>query len=123
MGSGMGMGMGSRLYDPNTELTVSGKVTAVETIPGNHGWDGLHLTLEANSGITYDVHLGPAAYIHRKDFAFAKGDKINVTGSRILYHGAQIMVARQVVKGGKTLLLRDAQGRPYWAGRWQGTDN
>lgn len=125
MGSGMGsgMGMGNRLYDPTTELTVSGKVTAVETIAGNHGWDGLHLTLQAKSGDTYQVHLGPADYIHRKDFTFAEGDRVKVTGSSILYHGDRVIVARQITKGGKTLVLRDGQGHPYWAGRWQGRDN
>ncbi len=66
---------------------------------------------------TEDVRLGPAAFVQSKGFAFAAGDAVTVTGSKISVAGKAVVVAREVRKGGKVLTLRDENGRPLWAGR------
>lgn len=112
---GMGRGRGGRLYNPATETTVKGTVDEVETITGRRGLGGTHLTLKAESG-TFDVHLGPSAFLTEKNFKFAKGDQVEVTGSKVTYQGHDAIVAREVKMGGKVLTLRDAQGIPEWSG-------
>jgi DNA/RNA endonuclease YhcR with UshA esterase domain len=115
-----GMGKAHRMYDPTTETTISGTIEEVHTIAGRGGWSGLHLTLKTEDG-EFDVHVGPAAYVEKEHFTFAKGDEIEVTGSKVMYEEHDAIIAREIVKDGETLTLRDAHGYPEWAGRWRDT--
>jgi hypothetical protein len=45
---------------------------------------------------------------------FSKGDAISVTGSKVKQEGGYLMLAREVVKGQDTLVLRDDKGSPVW---------
>jgi hypothetical protein len=46
--------------------------------------------------------------------AFAKGDEIGITGSKIKLEDANIILAREIVKGTDTLMFRDDKGKPIW---------
>lgn len=107
-------GRGARHYDPSTEATVQGTVSTVTEIPGNRGWNGIHLSLQAANG-TYEVHVGPSAYVSQRGFTFLKGDRIEVTGSVVALNGANSLIAREIKKDGKVLSLRDKQGFPAWS--------
>jgi len=104
-----------RMYDPATETNLKGTVEAV-TQPTRGQMMGTHLTVKAGDE-TRDVMLGPSNFITSKGFAFAKGDSVEVTGSKITMGGADYIIAREIVKDGKTLTLRDKTGTPQWAGR------
>jgi len=101
-------------YDPKTEMTMPGTVEEVTQLASGHGWHGTHLTVKTDAG-TFDVHLGPADFVAGQQFAFAKGDKIEVTGSKVNMQGTDVILAREVKKDGRTLVLRNAQGVPNWA--------
>ena len=107
--------MGMPRYDASTETKISGTVQEVVQ-PQRGRMDGIHLMVKAESGII-EVHLGPASFIAREGFSFAKGDAVEITGSKVTINGAEVVIAREVVKDGKTLTLRDKTGRPMWAGR------
>jgi hypothetical protein len=77
---------------------------------------GTHLVVKgADSAM--EVMLGPTKYVGDQGFSFAKGDSIQVTGSKMTMCGKEFIIAREVVKDGKTLTLRDKSGRPKWAGQ------
>lgn len=101
---------GQRMYNPGTETTLKGTVEEVLTQAGKRGRSGIHLNLKVDQQI-YNVHVGPSFYISAQQFSFAKGDTLEVTGSKI---GADTLIAREIVKDGKTLTLRDSQGLPKW---------
>ena len=110
-----GPGRRQRLYDPNTEVTVSGTVQDVQQHTGRRGrWTGTHLVLNADSGV-FDVHVGPTSYLTQKQFSFAKGDTIKVLGSKVQVGNKEALLAREITKDGKVLTLRDAQGVPQWS--------
>jgi len=113
---GAARGKGGRLYNPASETTVKGTVEEVKTISRGRGWGGTHLDLKTESG-TFDVHLGPSGFLKKQNFKFAKGDQIEVTGSKVKYQGHDAIIAREVKIGAKVLTLRDAQGIPEWSGR------
>ncbi len=117
-GSG-GWGMGGsyqRMYDPATVETVSGEVTAVEQMAPVKGMRyGIHLMLKTEKE-TISVHLGPGWFIERQDIRIEKGDKVQVTGSRVTVAGKPAIIAAEVVKGKDRLLLRDKVGIPAWSG-------
>lgn len=108
-------GYGGRMYDPKTEVTVKGTIQDVQQQTGKQGWSGTHLTLNTD-GSVLDVHVGPSSYVAQKQFSFAKGDKIEVVGSKVTISGKEALLAREITKDGKTLVLRNAQGVPEWSG-------
>jgi hypothetical protein len=117
--SGMGQGAG-RMYNPATETTVKGAVEEVRQVSGPRGGPGgTHLILKTDKE-TLEVRLGPTTFLEKEKFTFARGDQIEVTGSKVKIGGADALIAREVKKDGKTLTLRDAQGVPAWSGGRRG---
>lgn len=114
MGPGGGKGKGARNYDKASEVTVKGVVEDVTHPTGRKGGAGTHLTLQSDQG-TFDVHVGPSSYISSQQFAFAKGDTIEVVGSKVKVNGQDALLARQITKEGKVLSLRNEQGFPLWS--------
>ncbi len=103
-----------RYYNPQTIETVSGRVLAIERVAGRGPFAGIHLTLKTRTG-ELSVHLGPSWYIDKQALRIAPHDTIEVTGSRVTYHGKVVLVAAEVRRGNETLMLRDAQGLPLWS--------
>ncbi len=108
------MGMAGRIFDPATVQTVAGEVADVKRFDGRRG-EGVHLDLATAEG-TLPVHLGPAWFLEKQAVKIAKGDRVEVTGSRVTFGGKPALVAQVVKKGDATLTLRDAAGVPAWAG-------
>ena len=114
---------GARLYDQNTETTIKGTVEEVKTayLPGGGAsaqarqeFGGpIYLNLKTDSG-TLRVYVGPSSFLESKNFKFAKGDQIEVTGSKLPNRDA--IIAREVKRGDQVLVLRNAQGIPQWSG-------
>ena len=121
-GGGQGRGWGvsgpySRIYNPKTVETLSGEVVSVDKFtPGKRMAYGVHFTLKTEKE-TIPVHLGPGWYMEKQAVTIAAGDKVEVTGSRIMYQGKPAIIAAEVKKGDQVLQLRDASGVPAWAGQ------
>jgi hypothetical protein len=119
--AGRGMGMMMH-YDKSTEVTVAGTVEAVETMPrlgGGRGpgmaMGGTHLTFKTATE-TFDVHLGPSAWLADQKFDIATGDTLTIVGSTVTVNGEKALIAREITKGDRKITLRDADGFPAWAG-------
>ena len=84
----MNMGGQAPIYDTATEVTLKDTVEEVKTVSGmmggfgRMGMQGTHLVLKSDQD-TVDVHLGPSAFLAEKKVEIAKGDAIEVTGSRM----------------------------------------
>jgi hypothetical protein len=109
---------GMRSYNPATEVTLTSVVVdEVKQIPGPaNGPGGVHLIVRAQTG-PVEVDLGPSGFITSKNFELMKGDIVTVIGSKAQRVGHEVIIAREITKGDKVLSLRDANGRPLWAGR------
>ncbi len=106
------------MYDPATETTLTGTVDSVQQFPGAccRGYQsGTHVTVKTDAGPT-EVHLGPTTFLTKHELSFAKGDKIEVTGSKVKSGDTSFVIAREVKKGDKTVTLRDKAGKPEWSG-------
>lgn len=104
-------------YNPASVITVKGTVQEVKEYKGRGGSSGTHLIVQTERHGTLDVHLGPTSYIAQKQFPLAKGDHVEITGSEV---NPGNLTAREVTKSGKKLELREASGRPLWAGAGRG---
>ena len=112
--SGKGLTPGSRMYDPNTETTFKAVVQEVKEVPGPGHGTGTHLTVKSGNDV-YDVHVGPTWYLKQQKYTFATGDEVEVTGSKVKYQGADVIIARQIKKDGGVWTLRNARGIPLWS--------
>ena len=110
----------SPMYDVKTETTIKGTVQSVETVTGTggrgrHALGGTHLVVKAEKE-TVEIHVGPTAYLTEKGITLAKGDTLEILGSRVTIDNEPVVIARQIKKSDNTWTLRDTSGRPLWSG-------
>jgi hypothetical protein len=103
-------------YDPHTETKIKGAVEEVRLPPTGSEKEIAHLLVKNGTEID-DVYLYPKSFLDEMGVGFSKGDQIAVTGSMVKHDGADLVLAREVVKGNDTLVLQDDQGNPVWS--WQ----
>jgi hypothetical protein len=99
----------SSMYDVKTETTIKGTVESVETVTGTRGrgrrgLGGTHLTVKTGKE-TLEVHVGPTAYLTEKGITIAKGDTLEILGSRVTIDKEPVVIARQIRKGDNTWTL------------------
>jgi hypothetical protein len=86
--------------------SISGEIMAIDKVTPMKGMDyGIHLKVKAGKE-RVSVQLGSAWYIERLDAKLAKGDAVEVKGSRITYNGNPAIVAAEVRKADTALKLR-----------------
>jgi hypothetical protein len=107
-------GINGPRYDVNTETKIKGTVEEVKLPPQGKKEEIAHLLLKAGTE-TIDVYLCPRSFLDDMGVSFSKGDEITLTGSRVKQGEADLILAREVVKGADTLVLRDAKGSPVWS--------
>lgn len=97
-------------YNPATVTQVEGVVTAVRQVPGNDALAGVHVTLKAKTG-SYDVMVGPAAFLKLTKTNIVNGEYIQVRGSLV---SGNVILGQEFDDNTGTLVLRDAVGTPVW---------
>ena len=107
----------SGLYDPKTVVTVTGIVVSMTPPAVQKGLPYLvYLTLQTEAE-TIAVFLGPNPYMDKLPVKIKALDRIEVTGSKVIWGGKAVLVAAKVKKGGQVMRLRNAKGIPVWSGR------
>ena len=105
-------------YDAATVVDVKVTVVSIREVAKTEPLDGLYLTVKTEAGTfkteTLEVYVGPADFVKTFGIAFAKGDQIQVIGSRVKVDGADLVLAREVTRRETTLILRDKNGEPFW---------
>jgi hypothetical protein len=100
-------------YDLATEAKMKGTVEELKLPDKGKDKEAAHLTLKTTDA-TIDVYLCPKSFLDDMGSTLAKGDEVNLTGSKVKQDGADMILAREVVKGADTLVLRDDKGKPVW---------
>src|SRR5207248_9471365 len=102
-------------YDPTPEVTLKGTVDEVRDreCPVSGGM-GSHIILRLSADKTIEVHLASTKFVKAYELVFAKGDNIEVTGSKVTFEGVETIFAREVKRGNDTFVFRDKDGKPVW---------
>ena len=102
-------------YDPAAEKVFKGVVSEVRDreCPMSRGV-GSHVALTLADGSTIEVHLAPSKFVKIYDLTFAKGDQLEVTGTKVNFEGVDTIFAREVKRGSDTFVFRDKEGKPVW---------
>jgi len=104
---------GAPKYDAATETKMKGTVEELKLPEKGHDKEIVHLVMK-NGDDTVDIYLCPKSFMDDMGVTFTKGEEIAFTGSKVKQGGADMVLAREVVKGQDTLTLRDDKGRPVW---------
>jgi len=100
-------------YDTATESKFKGTIEDLKLPPKGSEKQIAYLTIKSGTD-TFEIYLCPKSYIDDMGVSFAKGDEIAFTGSKVKQGEADMVLAREVVKGTDTLVLRDDKGNPVW---------
>jgi len=100
-------------YDLQTETKIKGNIVDVKLPPKGSEKEIVHLMLKSGAD-TLDIYLCPKSFMDDMGMDFAKGDDISLTGSKVKQADADLILAREVVKGNNTFVMRDAKGAPVW---------
>ncbi len=100
-------------YDTATTVEFTCVVTEVYEVARRNPMHGVHLKVDTGRE-TVDVYLGPTEFMKQFDFTFAKGDRVDIAGSKVKAAGATVVLAKEVRRQSQTVYLRDSSGAPYW---------
>ena len=100
-------------YDVATETKFKGTIQDLKLPEKSNNKEIAHFTIKSGTD-TCDLYLCPKFFMDDMGVIFAKGDEIAFTGSKVKQGEAEMILAREVVKGEDTLVLRDAKGNPVW---------
>jgi hypothetical protein len=100
-------------YDPATETKLKGVVEELKFLPPTGGKPSAYLVIKSGQD-TVQVFLCPKSFLDDMGANFKPADEIQVTGSKVKQDGADLILAREVVKGDDTLTLRFKDGKPAW---------
>lgn len=103
-------------YDASTEAKFKGTIEELKLPPDGKGKEIAHLLIKNADG-TLDLYLCPKAFMDDMGVTFTKGEELVITGSKVKQGNGDMVLARQVVRGTETLVLRDDKGNPVWV--WQ----
>ena len=101
-------------YDLSTESKMKATVQEVKLPAKGSEKEIAHLLVKIGTD-TFDVYLCPKAFLDDMGVNFSQGEEIVLTGSRIKQGEAELILAREVVRGNDTLVLRDEKGNPIWS--------
>jgi hypothetical protein len=102
-------------YDATTEAKVNAIVEELRLPAKGSEKEAAHLLVK-NGTDMLDVYLCPASFLKDMGVSFTKGDEIALTGSKIKRESGELFLAKEVIKGTDTLVLRDEKGSPVWSG-------
>jgi hypothetical protein len=107
------------VFDPATLRTLHGTVLSVQPFQRMQGTRyGVRVRIDVDGERAY-VYLGPQGYLASHGLMLEPGDEVVVTGSVLGEAGQRIIIATEIIDGGRTYVLRDPDGRPQWRG-WRG---
>jgi hypothetical protein len=101
-------------YDLHTETKMKATVEEVKLPPKGSEKEVAYLLVKIETD-SVDVYLCPKSFFDDMGMSFSKGDEVALTGSKVKHGEADLVLAREVVRGNDTFVLRDEKGNPVWA--------
>ena len=102
-------------YDPSTETTLKITVAELKLVPPEGPKPIAYLLPKPGAEKEpLQIFLCPKKFLDEIGVAFKADDAIQVTGSKVKQDGNELILAREVVKGGETLTFRFQDGKPAW---------
>lgn len=104
---------GAPEYHASREATISGPVLYLGDEPSGAAWAGVYVIMKDGQN-EIAIYLGPSSFLAKEGLQLHMQDSVKILGSRTQWSGSEIILARQVTAGHKTVILRNEQGEPRW---------
>jgi len=104
---------GAPKYDLQTESKKKGIIDEVKLLTLGSRKDFVQLILKSGEE-KLSVFICPKPFQDEMGITFTKGDEIAVTGSKVKQEEADVILARELVRGTDTLQFRDDKGKAVW---------
>jgi hypothetical protein len=98
-------------YDITKEVKIKGTVTEVKQ-PATPSEPIVLVVKSLDNDVM--VQLAPASFLKEIDCWIKAGEEVEVTGAKVPDATQDVMMAREVVFGNNTMVLRDQKGVPIW---------
>ena len=100
-------------YDLHTETKTDGVIDEVNQLSIGGRKDFTELIIKRGDDKLH-IYVCPKPFQDEVGLSLSKGDKVEVTGSKVKQDASEVILARQLVKGTDTLMFRDDKGNPAW---------
>ena len=104
-------------YDKATETTIKGTVGELKLVPPSGAKSLAYLVTKTGPDKekdTIQIFLCPKSFLDQMGISFKPDEAIEITGSKVKQSGAELILAREMVKQGETLTFRFPDGKPAW---------
>ena len=102
----------------HSAASVEGEVLGVDhTPPSDELASGTRVELRTDRAHPVVVDLAPDWYLDQRGIRYSRADRVRVQGAYVEHRGRQVFYANSVTQEGRTIELRDEQGRPLWPAR------
>ena len=99
-----------QVFNPNTMDTVTGEILKIDY------YEGVILTIYTDAKKPVLAVLGPTGYFEGQEKTLKPGDKVTVTGSRVIVDDTPYLIASNIREGNEEMQIRDKEGYPIWMG-------
>ena len=103
-------------YDLKAETKINGAVEETKLFEFATRKDFVELVIKSNEGKVV-VYVCPKPFQDELGISFSKGEAITITGAKVKQEESDVILARELVKGQDTIMLRDDKGNPVWNSR------
>jgi hypothetical protein len=100
-------------YDLLSETKTDGVIDEVNQMSVGSRKDFTELIVKSGDNKLH-IYVCPKPFQEEIGVIFAKGDHVAVTGSKVKQDAAEVILARELIKGTDTLMFRDNKGNPVW---------
>ena len=100
-------------YDTHAEMKTKGDVDEINVLPLGTNKDFIELVIKSGDDKIH-IYVCPKTFQEELGISFSKGDPIAVTGSKVKVEAADVILAKELIKGADTLMFRDDKGDPVW---------
>jgi len=100
-------------YDFATETKIKGIVEEIKAPTSDSKTALVGLRIKEDAALV-ELSLCPKSFLDDLGVSFSKGDKLEITGSKVKRGDLDEVLVREVVRGNDTLVFRDKSGKPVW---------
>lgn len=99
---------------PYDQFSEEGKIAEVNYLPASSA-DTAMVEIRLLVGNQKKlVRIAPAGFLNHNDLSLKEGDTITIKGYPVATRDGELIMASQVQKGNKVLVLRNSRGRTMW---------
>jgi hypothetical protein len=104
----------SSSYAATPSTIVEGKISEIIYLPGATADSAMVEARVLASGRATLVRLAPVGLLKQRQLVLREGDAVSVAGFEVSGMDGDLVVATEIRKGDKRVVLRDPRGRPVW---------